>query len=343
MLNIAQIGCGSWGQNLIRNFFQLKNVSISMVAEIDKERINYVNLNYPQIKTTNEYREILNEPNIDAVVVATEARSHFNFAKQILESDKHVFVEKPLSMTIKQALELVKLAEEKNKVIMVGHTFEYNSAVRYLKDYIKNGNLGKIYYIYSQRLNLGRIRQDINVMWNLAPHDISILLYILEKIPISVSAKGISYIQEGIEDIVFMTLTFEDEITAHIQVSWLDPNKVRKMTVVGSKKMIIYDDVDENKIHIYDKGIDKKNISNFLGEYDDFGKFQLIHRAGDILFPKINFVEPLRVECYHFVDCIINGKKPLTDGYDGLRVVNVLEAAQKSIEKDSVEINIGLD
>jgi len=314
-----------------------------MVAEIDKERINYINLNYPQIKTTNEYREILNEPNIDAVVVATEARSHFNFAKQILESDKHVFVEKPLSMTIKQALELVKLAEEKNKVIMVGHTFEYNSAVRYLKDYIKNGNLGKIYYIYSQRLNLGRIRQDINVMWNLAPHDISILLYILEKIPISVSAKGISYIQEGIEDIVFMTLTFEDEITAHIQVSWLDPNKVRKMTVVGSKKMIIYDDVDENKIHIYDKGIDKKNISNFLGEYDDFGKFQLIHRAGDILFPKINFVEPLRMECYHFVDCVINGKKPLTDGYDGLRVVNVLEAAQKSIEKGSVEINIGLD
>ncbi|MCK4351994.1 Gfo/Idh/MocA family oxidoreductase [candidate division WOR-3 bacterium] len=341
MIKLGLIGCGHWGPNLLRNFAGLKNVYIESVCDLRNERLEYVKQNYPYLKSTTDYKELIESPKINAIVIATSASTHYNLAKEALKAGKHVLIEKPLAMYTNEAMELVKVAKQKGKVLMVGHTFLYNAAVRVLKDYIKRGELGNIYYVYSQRLNLGIVRNDINAMWNLAPHDISILLYLFDSLPISVSAKGAFYLQKDIEDIVFMTLTFSKNIIAHIHVSWLDPNKVRKMTVVGNKKMIVYDDVSENaKIQVYDKGITKKSIKTFLGEYDTFAKFQLIKRAGDVLLPKVAFAEPLKVECSHFIECIELNKKPLTDGENGVEVVKVLESAQESLKSKGREIPI---
>lgn len=340
MINIAQVGCGYWGPNLLRNFVQSNNCDVKIVADISDERLSYVNRVYPHIKITKRYEDILEDNSIDAVVLATPASSHYEISEKIIKKGKHVLVEKPLALKTSEVRNLIKLAEKYKRILMVGHTFEYNTAVHALRAYIKTDELGKVYYIYSQRLNLGKVRDDVNAMWNLALHDISILLYVLDSEPVSVSAKGVSYIQRNIEDVVFITILFENDIVAHIHVSWLDPNKVRKMTFVGSKKMIVYDDISDYKIRIFDKGIDKKNIYDSLGEFDDFGKFQLIHRAGDIFIPKIKFEEPLKVECEHFISCILNGEKPISDGYDGLRVVNLLESASKSLDENGKEILI---
>ena len=224
---------------------------------------------------------------------------------------------------------------------MVGHTFEYNPAVQKVKEYIKGGDLGEVYYIYSQRLNLGQVRRDVNVFWNLAPHDISIVLCWLEEEPESVSAKGVTVLQKGIEDVVFLHMKFPGGRSAHIHTSWLDPNKVRRMTVVGSKKMVVYDDtLADARVQLFDKGVDRKNLSQNLGEYDDFGKFQLIQRAGDLLIPKVDATEPLRVECAHFVECVASGKKPQTDGANGLRVVKILEAGQASLNENGIEVAV---
>lgn len=340
MINIAQVGCGYWGPNLLRNFVQSSNCDVKIVADINDERLSYVNRVYPHIKTTKRYEDILEDNSIDAVVLATPAGSHYEISEKIIKKGKHVLVEKPLALKTSEVRNLITLAEKYKRILMVGHTFVYNTAVHTLKDYIKADELGKLYYIYSQRLNLGKVRDDVNAMWNLALHDISILLYVLDSEPVSVSAKGVSYIQRNIEDVVFITILFENDIVAHIHVSWLDPSKVRKMTFVGSKKMIVYDDISDYKIRIFDKGIDKKNIYESLGEFDDFGKFQLIHRAGDIFIPKIKFDEPLKVECEHFISCILNGEKPVSDGYDGLRVINLLESASKSLDENGKEILI---
>lgn len=332
MTEIGLIGCGYWGPNLLRNFYELPGCSVVMVADIREERLAYVRRRYSSVETTKDHQDLLKDPDIDGIVIATPALTHYSLAKECLQSDKHVLVEKPLAMTSAQAMELIELAQQAGKVLMVSHTFEYNAAVRKLKEYVVNGELGDIYYVYSARLNLGKVRDDVNVMWSLAPHDVSILLYLLEATPVRVMAKGMVCIQEGIEDVVFMVLDFPNNVTAHIHVSWLDPSKVRRMTVVGSKKMIIYDDVSEMRIRIYDKGITKGNIKEMLGEYDTFGKFQLIQRAGDIHIPKIDFIEPLQLECAEFIECIEQGRSPLSDGYDGYRVVKVLEAAQRSLQ-----------
>ena len=339
MIKLGLIGCGYWGPNLLRNVYSLSNCQVKIVSDVDHSRIEYVRKNYPSIETTKNYKDLLNG-SIDAVVIATQARTHFSLTKEALKQKKHVLVEKPLAMTCDEAEELIDLAKRNQCKLMVGHTFEYNSAVRLLKSHIQKGNIGKPYYIYSQRLNLGIVRQDIGALWNLAPHDISILLFVLDKMPYMVSAKGHDFIQTGIEDVAFLMLHFPDDVIAHVHVSWLDPSKVRKMTIVGSEKMIIYDDVSDSKIQIYDKGIKKQNIKDFLGSYDDFGKFQLIKFAGDVLFPKVDFVEPLKVECSHFLNCILNDQTPLTDGENGLKVVKILEAAQKSLEQNGANIKI---
>ncbi|MFB0562293.1 MAG: Gfo/Idh/MocA family protein [Candidatus Lokiarchaeia archaeon] len=341
MVNVGLIGVGYWGSNLARVLFQLPDSRLHTVCDKNKERLDYIKMSFPLVKTTQNYRSLLEEPEIEATVVATEAQLHYQIAKDSLMAGKHVLVEKPLSLTSEQCRDLIEIAKERKTVLMTGHTFEYNAAVRKLKEYINKGDLGKIYYIYSHRLNLGKIRQDINALWNFAPHDISIILYLLESEPIKVSAQGLCCIQEKIEDVVFLNLTFANGIGAHIHISWLDPSKVRRMTVVGSKKMIIYDDVEpEAKIQVYDKGIDKKRLANTLGKFETFGDFQLLLRAGDIFIPKIDFVEPLKVECHHFIDCIKKGKKPLTDGANGLRVVKVLESAQKSLDNNGIPQDI---
>lgn len=339
MIKIAQIGCGYWGPNLLRNFISLSNVEISCVAEMSKERRNYLEGKYPNLYVVSDYNQIFSNPT-DAVVIATPAESHYQLAKEMLSHGKHCLVEKPLALKASEAKELIELAKEKDRVLMVGHTFLFNAAVRRLKEEVKKGTLGRMYYVYSQRLNLGRVRTDVNVMWNLAPHDISILLYVLNENPVWISAYGERYIQDNIEDVVFLTVGFESGVIANIHVSWLDPNKVRRMTFVGSKKMIVYDDVEKDKIQIFDKGIDKKSMDKTLGEFDSFGEFQLIKRAGNVVSPSIDFDEPLAVEAEHFVECIKNKKKPISDGYNGLMVTKILETATKSINKEGKRIEL---
>ncbi|MDP8212479.1 MAG: Gfo/Idh/MocA family oxidoreductase [Candidatus Zapsychrus exili] len=339
MINIGIIGCGYWGPNLLRNLSDCRDCVVKQVSELDDSRISYINKKYPDIKTTKDHKDLFCD-DIDAIVIATPASTHYSLAKQVIENKKHVLVEKPLAMSTKEAEELVALSKKNNCKLMVGHTFEYNGAVQELKRQIEKGTVGKPYYFYSRRLNFGIVRKDINVLWNLAPHDISILLYLIGSMPTMVSARGYDFIQKGIEDISFVVMHFPGDIVAHIQVSWLDPSKVRKMTVVGSEKMIIYDDMADSKIQIYDKGIKKQNISDSLGPFDDFGKYQLIKSAGDVTFPKIDFVEPLKEECNHFVDCINNNKEPLTNGEDGLKVVKILEAAQESMKRNGENIKL---
>jgi predicted dehydrogenase len=331
-ISIAQLGCGYWGPNLLRNFSAQPGCLVRWVADEDPKRRAYVAANFPRTKTTSSWQDVVNDPQVDAVVIATPASTHYDLAKACLEAGKHIFVEKPLAMSLKAADDLLQLAASRGLTLMLGDTFVYNAAVRHLKRLLVNGELGEIYYIYCQRLNLGLIRTDVNAWWNLAPHDISILLYLMDwELPISVSARGMDYIQPGIEDVVFATLTWASGVSAHIQVSWLDPGKTRKVTVVGSRKMVVYDDVIDNKIAVYDKGIDRIAKPGKSMDYDHFDNFQLLHRAGDISMPRIDFQEPLKVETSHFLECLRTGQTPMTGPMHGRSAVAILEAGQKSL------------
>ena len=331
-ITVAQIGCGYWGPNVLRNFSAQQECLVKFVAEINPERQAYVRANFPRSEVVKDLDIILSDPEIDAVIVATPASSHHALAKEALKSGKHVFVEKPLATSTKDADELVSLAAASGKTLMVGHTFLYNAAVRYAKKLLAEEELGQLYYIYSQRLNLGQVRSDVNAWWNLAPHDVSILMYLMNgELPASVSAVGVSYIQPGIEDVVFATLKWANGVTGHIHVSWLDPGKIRKMTLVGSRKMVIYDDVADDKIVVFDKGVDRVPKIGERMDYDQSGAYQLIHRTGDIWLPTINFQEPLRTEAAHFLECLRRGLPPLTGPKHARDVVAVLEATQTAL------------
>jgi predicted dehydrogenase len=347
-IKVALIGLGYWGPNLARTLAQINGAELHTLCDMRTERLAQFSQQYSQAQPTSDFSTVLNNPAIDAIVLATPAHTHFELARAALQAGKSVMVEKPLAETSAQCRELIALAETNKMTLMVGHVFIYNAAVRKVKEYIQSGELGQIYYIYSQRLNLGQVRQDVNALWNFAPHDLSILCYWLDAKPQQVIARGYSYIQPGIEDVVFLTLDFPENVGAHVHISWLDPRKVRRMTVVGSEKMVVYDDVDaDTRIMLYDKGVTKKpnqstpptaNLS--LGRYETFGEFQLLMRAGDVLIPKLNFVEPLKLECQHFIECIQSGQRPITDGYDGLRVVEALEAAQLSLDQNGLSVSI---
>ena len=328
-LVLAQFGCGYWGPNLLRNFSALPNCLVKYVVESSPERRAFVETNFPRTRAVDSVDVVLNDPEVQGVVIATPAHTHFDLACQTLSAGKHIFVEKPLATKASEVDELARRAGERNLVVMTGHTFIYNSAVRYVKKLIDDGELGEVRYIYSQRLNLGRIRADIDALWNFAPHDISIIQYWLgDPEPLSVCRQGMAYMQDGIDDVVFLSLEYPGKIIANIHVSWLDPQKVRKMIVVGSRKMVVYDDIAENKIAIYDKGIDRKAI---LGENMDFDhpqRAQFNYRSGDILFPEVKFKEPLRVEAEHFSDCVLNSKPPLTGLEHARTVVSILERAK---------------
>lgn len=332
-LHLAQLGAGHWGVNLIRNVSQLPDVGRLTVCDTDPGRLDFVRDRYPTVEVTTEVDALLDDSSVDGVIVALPASLHYAFARRSLLSGKHVLVEKPLATRPREARELVELARRREKVLLVGHTFLYNEAVRKVKEYIESGELGEIYYITAQRLNLGRVRQDVNALWNLAPHDISILLYWLEELPSDISAAGLNFLQESIEDVVFVNLRFPSGRAAHLHVSWLDPRKTRKMVIVGSRRMLVYDDVStEAKIVIYDKGVDKHDVGSQLPDVESFAQFQLRQRSGDILIPKLEFEEPLRRECRHFVDCIASGATPLTDGTQGCQVVDILAKAQEHLE-----------
>lgn len=326
-LRIGAIGCGYWGPNLIRNFVEIPDAQVIVVSDLKQEPMGRILQRFPQIETsTTNYRDLFHM-DLDAVVIATPPATHYAIARDCLEHGLHVLVEKPITLNSQDAAELIRVAEENDRVLMVGHTFEYNPAVRAVKEMIRSGELGDIYYIDAIRASLGLFQTKANVVWDLAPHDVSILRYLLDADPISVNTHGSSCVQEGIEDVAYTTLMFPDNVMAHIRSSWLDPSKQRRITVVGSKKMVIYDDVEPlEKVKIFDKGV------KAIRHTDTFGEFSFAYHYGDVVIPYIRFEEPLRVQCRHFLDCIVEGKRPQTDGYNGMRVVQVVEAAQRSMK-----------
>jgi len=324
-VRVGVIGCGYWGPNLIRNFVELPNSNVVAVADLQEDRLKRIQTTYPQIGVSRDYHELF-AMGLDAVVIATPPPSHYPIAKECMQNGLHVLVEKPLTIDSQQAEELCQISQQSDRVLMVGHTFEFNSAVQALKQLIQSGELGDIYYVDTARLNLGLFQRGLNVLWDLAPHDISILLYLLDVAPVSVRAQGMSCVLKDTHDIAYMNLVFPDHLLAHVHVSWLDPCKVRRVTVVGSKKMVVYNDIEaQEKLRIYDKGV---VTNDFPSSYADF---MLSYRYGDVVIPNIKLVEPLRQECMHFVDCIVNHKTPCTCGEEGLKVVRVLEAAQRSL------------
>lgn len=336
-INIAVIGCGYWGPNLIRNFNANSNCKIEICCDLNPNRLARMKELYPQINTTTDYEEVLSSDQIDAVAIATPVRTHAEIAASCLKANKHILVEKPITTSVEECNELISLAKERNKILMVGHTFEYTASVNKIREIIESGELGDILYIASHRLNLGLFQDDINVVWDLAPHDISIILYLLNKMPISVNAQGKAHYKKNIEDVAWVSLNFNDNLVAFLHHSWLDPYKIRKMTLVGSKKMLIYDDVEPNeKIKIFDKGIQVPPY------YDTFAEFHFTYRYGDIYSPRIEEYEPLARECQHFIDCIQTNQQPISNGYDGLKVITILEAATQSLKNSGKSVTIKL-
>ncbi|MDD3642367.1 MAG: Gfo/Idh/MocA family oxidoreductase [Candidatus Krumholzibacteria bacterium] len=334
MLTVGVIGCGYWGPNLIRNFINLKDARVKICSDISEKRLAHMKHLYPSLLTTTDYRQVVGDADVDAIIIATPVSTHFQIALESLEAGKHVFCEKPLTDSVEDGVRLIDLADDRGLVLMVGHTFVYTAAVNKIKDLINGGELGEIYYLSTSRVNLGLFQEDINVVWDLAPHDVSIMNYILGSRPEAVSAVGHSYIQPGIEDVAFVTLRYPGSILANLHVSWLNPNKIRSTTVVGSRKMLVYDDISSlEKIRIYDKGVD------VVPHYDTFGEFQLSYRYGDIHIPKLDDAEPLKLECQHFLDCV-GGVSSRSSGRHGLEVLLVLEAIDRSMRDGGSRITI---
>lgn len=341
ILNIGIIGCGYWGPNIIRNFNDHEDCNVKYCADLDDERLSHIKEKYPDIKTIKDYKEIIEDKDIDAVAIITPPSTHYALAKIALENNKHVLVEKPLTDNSVQARELIEIAEKNNKVLMVDHTFEYTSAVRKVKEILKQNQLGKIFTIDMNRVNLG-LFQKIGVIWDLAPHDVSILNFILDSYPISVRAFGESFIQEGIEDDARIALKYPGNITANLHVSWLSPIKGRKTTIIGNKKMLIYDDIEQvDKIKTFDKGVELKPNNLPKDEYyDTWEEFKMVYRHGKEKVISLYHREPLKVMVEHFIDCIKNNIKPISDGDSGLNVVKIIEAAKTSLKNDGKEVKL---
>jgi len=335
MVGVAVVGAGNWGRNLVRNFASLPGAELRYVCDTNEKARLAMAQAYPKIRAVTELAAPLHDPAVEAVVVATDAPSHYHVAKAALEAGKHVYVEKPLTLSAAQAQELTDLAASLGRKLMVGHLLEYHPAVEYIKDLVARGAVGDTLYLYTQRVNLGIVRSTENAWWSLAPHDISVACYLFDATPASVSATGHAYLQEGIEDVVFATLKFADGRMAHVHVSWLDPHKIRKVTLVGSHKMVVFDDMSAaEKIRIYDKGADVRR-----GSVQSYAE-AITLRTGDIRIPKIPGGEPLRLECQHFIQCITKDAQPRSDGADGVRVVKVLEAGSRSLAQGGEPANV---
>ncbi len=337
-VGLAQVGVGYWGKNLLRNFAALPEAEVLQVCDQSPEILAKLRDQYSNLDTTDSFTDILTNDDVDAVIIATQTPQHYELAKEALKAGKHVFVEKPLAQTTEQAEELVALADQNDLRLMVGHLLMYHPAFTYVEDIINKGDLGDIRYIYSNRVNLGIIRQRENAFESLAPHDLSLALLFLNCNPVAVSATGQSFLQEGIEDVAFATVFFENGKLAHLHTSWLDPHKIRKVTVVGSKKMAVIDDMESTeKVRLYDKGVDlqpgeKRSYTNYAEA--------MSLRTGDIVIPKITMKEPLRAECQHFLDCVLSGETPRSDGRNGLTVVRLLEAAQISLRQGGAQVEL---
>lgn len=334
-VRVGVIGCGYWGPQVIRNFAEMPSVNLVMVADTRSDRRDYVNAHYPHVEVVADYQALL-KADIDCVVVATPIHTHYELARDSLQSGKHVLVEKPLSRSVAEALDLTRLAEANNRVLMVGHTFVYNPAVRALRKIVNAGGLGRIYYVDAARLNLGLFQQHVDVMWDLAPHDISIFLYTLQRNPVMVSARGTACVQAAVHDVAYIELELEGGLSTHIHVSWLDPCKVRRLTIVGDRKMAVYNDLSfAEKIRIYDRGVEPPIT-------DSFGDFQLSYRHGKMVVPHVPWREPLRLQCDHFVHAVETGSPPQTGAAQGVAVVAVLEAASQSLANGGVRVPVAL-
>ncbi|WP_457654654.1 Gfo/Idh/MocA family protein [Rhodocaloribacter sp.] len=336
-IRLGQVGIGYWGKNLLRNFMNVPGATVAMACDQRADVLEAVARQYPGLYTTHRFEDLLEDPDLDGVVIATETPQHFPLAEAALEAGKHVFVEKPMAQTTAEAERLTALAEARNLRLMVGHLLLYHPAFRYVEDLIHGGDLGEVYYLYSMRVNLGIVRQRENAFESLAPHDLSVALAFLDERPVAVSAQGHAYLQPGVEDVAFATVYFEGGKLAHLHTSWLDPHKIRKVTVVGNRKMAVIDDVESvEKVRLYDKGVDVRP-----GEphYADYAGAMAV-RSGDIHIPKIDMKEPLALECRHFVDCLRTGATPRSDGRNGLAVVRLMAAAQKSLAHDGASVEL---
>ena len=332
MVQVGVVGLGAWGWNVARNFANLKGCKLVSCCDSDPNRLRQAAQAWSGVKPASSLDEMLRDDSVEAVVVSSPAVTHFPLVRQALTAGREVFVEKPFTLKLKDAEELAELADKQDRILMVGHLLEYHPVVRRLKTMIQLGELGPIYYIYTQRVNLGRIRGDENVMWSFAPHDISQILYMLDQEPVDVSVRGQSYLQDGIEDVAFLSLYFDNRIMAHIHLSWLDPHKVRRTTIVGSEKMAVFDDTEATeKLRIYDNHVEP--------QIHTYGEAMQV-RFGDITIPRVEMEEPLKLECQHFVECVRERTTPLSDSRDGIRVVRILEAAQQSLEQDGIPVRI---
>jgi predicted dehydrogenase len=333
---VAQIGFGYWGPNLARNLHTHAGSRWRYLVDLSAERRAAASQLYPQVSVTGDLDAMLADDEVTSVIVATPAATHAPLARRALEAGKHVFVEKPLALTTADAVALAELADATGRVLMVGHTFEFVPAVLKMKEIVDSGDLGDVLYLHSQRLNLGRIQSDINAFWSIGPHDVSIANFLIGADPEWVSARGARYLNADVEDVTFVTVGYPGGILAHMHVSWLDPSKTRKTTVVGSKKMLVYDDMEsESKLKVYDKGADPVDPASY-------GAYQYKLRDGELNVPRLDMVEPLGAELTHFLSCTLTGERPRTDGWNGARVVAVLEAADASMRADGAQIKVEL-
>jgi len=335
MIKVGVIGVGYWGPNIIRNLISSKKFDVLMCADLRKERLNYINSLYPTIQSTHDYKDIVKNKHIDAVAICTPVYSHYEIAQAALQNGKHILIEKPMTSTTAQAEQLINIANQKKLVILVDHTFLFTGAVRKIKEIIDSGDIGDIYYFDSVRVNLGLFQHDVNVVWDLAPHDISIMDYIINRPAESIVATGSDHLGNGLEDVAYLTIFYPDRIIAHIHVNWLSPVKIRLTQISGSKQMIVWDDNSPSeKVKIYDKGIE------VIQTADQVYHTLIQYRTGDMYCPKISQTEALAVEVDHFADCIQKGIRPISDGQCGWRVVQILESAEKSIKNHGKEIRL---
>lgn len=332
-IKVGVVGVGYWGPNIIRNLNQIPTCDMAICCDMDEKRLAHMNRLYPGMKTTANYEDLIGDTSIDAIAVCTHVSGHYPLAKKALEAGKHVLIEKPMTAKVDEAEELVAIAKKNGLVLMVDHTFEYTAGVNKMKEIIESGVLGDVLYVHCSRLNLGIFQSDINVVWDLAPHDLSVILYAAGLKPRSVQTMGAKLLHPKVEDMALVNLKCANNASAVIHVSWVDPRKVRTVAVVGSKQMLVYDDLDPTaKIHIYDKCVDNPP------HYDTFGEFLCSYHYGDINMPRLQESEPLSVMCKHFLECVETGKTPRSDGESGLRMVRILEASDRSIAANGGEI-----
>ena len=337
-LGVAILGCGYWGANYVRVFNELPDSRVAAVCDQREERLREIRRRFPRVPLTTDIDEMLQQEDVDTVVVCTQAKSHYEVTRRCLKAGKHVLVEKPLTTVSAHAEELTNLAESLGLTLMVGHTFVYNSGVRKVKDYIDQDQVGRVYYLYACRTNLGPIRQDVNALWDLATHDVSIFNYLLGAVPEWVSAVGVKVLRNCREDVGFVSLGYPNDVVGHIHVSWADPNKAREVVVVGSERRILFNDLNGlEQVRVFEKGV--KPVSP---EPQNFGEYHFQLRDGDILSPRLEVTEPLKNQCQHFLECARSGCRPLTSGWEGHEVVKVLEAIDRSIQKNGAQVEIGI-